>query len=45
MATKMVAIKKTWNDKEDNEVLAQILEQELDFDAIYKKLEECYKKA
>ncbi|ECO3390778.1 dUTPase [Campylobacter jejuni] len=37
--------KKTWNNKEDNEVLAQILEQELDFDAIYKKLEECYKKA
>ncbi|EAI3222617.1 dUTPase, partial [Campylobacter jejuni] len=23
----------------------QILEQELDFDTIYKKLEECYKKA
>ncbi|RTJ97472.1 dUTPase, partial [Campylobacter jejuni] len=37
--------KKTWNNKEDNEVLAQILEQELDFDTIYKKLEEYYKKA
>lgn len=35
MVTKMAAIK-TWNGKEDNEVLAQILEQELDFDTIYK---------
>lgn len=41
----MAAIKKTWNGKEDNEVLAQILEQGLDFDTIHKKLEECYKKA
>ncbi|MEE6534390.1 dUTP diphosphatase, partial [Campylobacter coli] len=37
--------KKDWNGKEDNEVLAEILEQELDFDTIYKKLEEYYKKA
>ncbi|MFQ6342647.1 dUTP diphosphatase [Campylobacter sp. VTCC 70190] len=37
--------KKIWNGKEDNEVLAGILEQELDFDAIYKRLEECYKNA
>ncbi|EAH7140179.1 dUTPase, partial [Campylobacter coli] len=35
---------KDWNGKEDNEVLAEILEQELDFDTIYKKLEEYYKK-
>lgn len=36
--------KKDWNGKEDNEVLAEILEQELDFDTIYKKLKEYYKK-
>ncbi|EPD6447732.1 dUTP diphosphatase, partial [Campylobacter coli] len=36
--------KKIWNGREDNEVLAEILEQELDFDTIYKKLEEYYKK-
>ncbi len=37
--------KKIWNGKEDNEILAQILEEELDFDIIYKRLEEYYQKA
>ncbi len=36
--------KKIWNGREDNEILAEILDQELDFDTIYKKLEKHYKK-
>ncbi|KAA6227263.1 MULTISPECIES: dUTP diphosphatase [unclassified Campylobacter] len=35
---------KNWNGKEDNEVLSEILNQELEYDEIYKQLEEIYKK-
>ncbi|TQR34396.1 dUTPase [Campylobacter sp. MIT 99-7217] len=37
--------KKVWNGKEDNEVLSEILENELEYDAIYQSLEKAYKNA
>lgn len=36
--------KKIWNNKEDNEILNELLKYELDFNAIYKELEKIYKK-
>lgn len=37
--------KKIINGKEDNEILSEILENELDFNTIYDKLEQIYKQA
>jgi len=35
--------KKIWNGKEDNEILSEILKEELEFNAIYERLEKAYK--
>lgn len=35
--------KKVWNGKEDNEILNEILNKHLEFDLIYKKLDDIYK--
>lgn len=37
--------KKNWNGKEDNEILNEILRNKLEYEEIYKSLEEWYKKA